>query len=97
MGNLFVKKAQVKRTFPGGVGLPNHSGVVSVTSNTTVITVSTTSVKSDSAVFVQAIQMLQGSMFTIGVDSRVDAVSFAINLSAADAGRSHPIAWSILG
>jgi len=94
--NQFVKKAQVKKVYPDGLGLPNHTGLVTVNSNATTATVSTTSVRSDSFVFAQTLTMLAASAFAVGVDSRVDGVSFAVTM-VADAAIAHPIGWAILG
>ena len=98
-GNLDV---QSQATFGGivitnGIELTNYEGIVSVASNATVATVSTTAVASDSNIQVTALQMVVASMFTVGISSRVDGVSFAVAIGAADAAVDHDIGWAILG
>lgn len=80
-----------------GITLSNYEGITNVASNETSATVSTTAVASDSNIQATALSMIVASMFQVGVASRVDGVSFAISISAADADNVIPVGWVILG
>lgn len=71
----------------------SNAGLSTVNSNATSATVSTSVVRSNSAIIL-TIQESYGS--NVFVSSKVDGVSFAVNIGAADANFQHTVAWSLL-
>lgn len=74
-----------------------RAGIVTVGSNQTTATVSTTAVKSNSLILLEKITAVASAMHQrTSVSSRVDGVSFAVNLVPALASEATEVAWFIV-